>query len=85
MDAVIKVSPEEFDENLFAKVKSLLKNSADSKVIIEIASKNKNLLEDPASEYWTKINQSIKDLENGKGVVFTMEELEEYVNKQFSE
>jgi protein tyrosine phosphatase len=82
MDAVIKISPEEFDKNLFDKIKLLLKNSSDSKVIIEIASKE-NVFEDPASEYWSKINQSIKELEEGKGTVFTIQELDEYLSKHF--
>ena len=82
MDAVIKISPEEFDKNLFDKIKLLLKNSSDSKVIIEIASKE-NMFEDPASEYWSKINRSIKELEEEQGTVFTMQELDEYLAKHF--
>jgi len=82
MDAVIKVSPEEFDKNLFDKIKLLLKNSSDSKIVIEISSKE-NIFEEPDSEYWSKINASIKELEEGKGIVFTMQELDEYLDKHF--
>jgi len=86
MDAVIKVSPEEFDENFFAKIKSLLKYSGTAKVVIEIAERDKkNIVEEPVSEYWAKVNQSIKDIESGRGVVFTMQELDEYLKKNFSE
>ncbi len=31
-------------------------------------------------EYWARLNQSVAELEAGKGVVFTMEELENYIH-----
>jgi hypothetical protein len=76
----------EFDETLFAKIKSLLKNSEESEVIIKITKRSaENILQEPEAEYWIKINRSIKEVEEGKGVVFTMKEFEEYVGKNFPE
>ena len=87
MEAVIKISGDEFDENLFNKIKSLLKsigNQAGTEIVIKIGKRQpENMLEEPASAYWTKINRSVKEIEDGKGVTFTMKELEEYLNKNF--
>jgi hypothetical protein len=86
MEAVIRVSALEFDEKLFAKIKSLLKNSKESEVIIKITNRSaENILQEPEAEYWTKINRSIKEIEEGKGTVFTMKEFEEYIGKNFPE
>ena len=84
MEAVIKVSAFEFDEKLFAKIKSLLQSSDATEVTIRIATTDgTNILEYPQAEYWNKIERSINEIEQGKGVVFTMQEFEEYVNKNF--
>lgn len=84
MEAVIKVSAFEFDEKLFANIKALLKNAKNAEIIIKIGGlADGNVLEEPESIYWNKINRSIKEVEEGKGVVFTMKEFEEYVGKNF--
>ena len=86
MDTVIRVSPEEFNEHLFEKIKLLLKNSANSKLVIEISARDKgNMVKEAASEYWTRVNRSIKEIEDGKGMSFTMKELDEYLHKHFRE
>ncbi len=84
MEAVIRVSAFEFDEKLFAKIKSLLQSSDATEVTIRIAtSDSTNIPEDPKAEYWNKIERSTHEIEQGKGVVFTMQEFEEYVSKNF--
>lgn len=85
MEAVIKVSAFEFDEKLFAKIKSLLQSSDATEVTIRIASSDSTyILEDPKAEYWNKIERSVHEIEEGNAVVFTMQEFEEYVNKNFT-
>ena len=32
-------------------------------------------------EYFERLNKSAEDISNGKGVTFTMQELEEFINK----
>ena len=32
-------------------------------------------------EYWDRLNKSVKDIERGEGIMFTMAELEAYVSK----
>ena len=84
MEAVIRVSAFEFDEKLFANIKALLKNAKNAEIIIKIGNlADGNVLEEPEAIYWNKINRSIKEVEEGKGVVFTMKEFEEYVGKNF--
>lgn len=86
MELVIRVSRDEFNERLFAKIKSLLKSSGETEVVIRIGNPPvDNILQEDAAIYLTKVNQSIKEIEEGKGVVFTMEELDEYINKNFLE
>lgn len=84
MEAVIRVSAFEFDEKLFANIKALLKNEKNAEIVIKIGPLvEENVLDEPQAIYWNKINRSIKEIEEGKGKVFTMKELEEYVGKNF--
>jgi hypothetical protein len=84
MEAVIKISVLEFDEKFFAKIRSLLQNTDATEITISIAtSGGKNILEEPETAYWNKVDRSVKEIEAGKGIVFTMKEFEEYVNKNF--
>ncbi len=85
MEAVIKVSVFEFDEKLFAKIKSLLQTSSATELTISITTGTKNILEEGPAEYWKGVEQAVEDVRNGKGTVFTMQEFEEYVSKNFSE
>jgi hypothetical protein len=82
MDAVIKVSSSEFDEELFKKIKSLIKKIGNAEVTIAVTNKTENLFRNESKkEYWDRLNKSVTDIEEGKGVVFTMDELEEYIHK----
>ncbi len=87
MEAVIKVSGDEFDENLFNKIKLLLKSintSSETEIVIRIGTRvASGLLEEDSAAYLTKLNRSIKEVEEGKGMTFTMQELEAYLNKNF--
>ena len=84
MEAVIRISGTEFDEQLFASIRSFIKNSEETEVTITIGNRrNENLLEEAQAAYLNKIDRSAREIEEGKGVVFTMKEFEEYVNKNF--
>ena len=82
MDALIEVSSSEFNEELFKRIKSLIKSVGIGEITIKVNSpKSTSLRKETREEYWDRIDKSIKDIEEGKGMVFTMEELEEYVHK----
>ncbi len=38
-----------------------------------------NFRAETKKEYWDRLNQSIQDIDDGKGVIFTMDELKEYI------
>ena len=84
MEAVIRISGAEFDEQLFANIKSFIKNSEETEVVITIGNrKSENMLEEVQAQYRNKIDRSAREIEEGKGIVFTMKEFEEYVSKNF--
>lgn len=80
MDAVIKMPSSEFNEEVFKKIKALITSFGNADVTIAI-SNNKDFRSETKDEYWDRLNRSVKDLENGNGVTFTMEELGEYIHK----
>ena len=81
MDAVFRIKASEFNEALFAKIKSLLKGS-DTEITIAVSEKDSlSLLNEPAAEYIKRIQEAENDLIDGKGTSFTMEELKSFVGK----
>lgn len=73
MNAVIKVKASELNASLLDRIKTLISDNQDAEVTISVVDKR--------GEYLEKLNRSIKDLEDGNVVSFTMEELEEYSAK----
>ena len=78
MDAVIKVSSSEFNQELFNKIGNLLKGK-DADVTIAVRDKSSRSLNNEA--YWLNLDKSIEDIEQGKGTTFTMQELEIFINQ----
>ena len=71
MDAVFKISGEEFDEALFKKIKALLKKGSNSSVVIHVV--------DEKQAYKNALNKSIAELNNPDELIsFAMEELVAY-------
>ena len=81
MDAVIKIPSSEFNEEVFKKIKSLIKSFGDSEITIAVSNSETPLRKESKEEYWTRLNRSVSDIEEGKGVIYTMEELGEYIRK----
>jgi len=83
MDALIKIPSSEFNEDVFKKIKALIKTTGNSEVTIAISNTEETQFrKESKKEYWNRLNQSIKDIEEGKGIVFTMDELGEYIHKK---
>ncbi len=79
MEAIFKVPSSEFNEELFNKIGTFLKGR---NMEITIAVHDKNELafkEETNDQYYQRLNKSIKDIEEGKGVTFSMEELEAFI------
>ncbi len=71
MNAVIKLRPEELDNNLLQKIKELVNGRTDVEVTISLS--------DNKSEYFKTLDRSIADLNLDKDTIsFTMEEFLEY-------
>lgn len=82
MDALIKIPSSEFNEEVFKKIKALIKSVGDAEVTIAISNKTDDIFRNESKEeYWDRLNKSVVDIEQGKGIVFTMNELEEYIHK----
>ena len=81
MDAVFKVPSSEFNEELFKKIIALVKGT-NSDITIAVKEKTGTVLNPETNEqFFEKLNKSIEDIELGKGVTFTMEELNEFIAK----
>lgn len=82
MDALIKISASEFNEEVFKRIKALLKSAGNAEVTIAISNKaDAGSRKESSEEYWQRLNKSIQDIEAGNGIVFTMDELNTYIHK----
>lgn len=76
MEAIIKVPSSEFTEELFKKIVALIKNR-DAEITIavndtpatKVAAENNDL-------FWLRLKNSVTEIEEGKGIILTMSELE---------
>jgi hypothetical protein len=83
MDALIKISSTEFNEDLFKKIKSLLKSFGTAEVTIAVSNKGEGILrKESDAAYLTRLDKASKDIDDGKGIIFSMDELDEYINKK---
>ncbi len=81
MDAVFKVPSSEFNEELFKKIIALVKGT-NSDITIAVKEKTGAAINPETNEqFFEKLNKSIEDIDLGKGVTFTMEELNEFIAK----
>lgn len=81
MDAVFKIKVSEFNESLFASIKSLIKGQ-DGEITITLHEAGNNYpLRESAEEYIARIKKASADLESGKGIAFTMEELGDFIKQ----
>ncbi len=82
MNTTIELMANEFNEEAFERIKSFLANKADSKIFISISDTSKDFPpKETREEYFNRLNKSIKDVEDGKGISFTWDEFEEYSKK----
>jgi hypothetical protein len=82
MDAIIKISGSEFNEELFDKIRSLIRSFGNAEITIAVHDTTGKASADTKDEYWNRLSKSITDIENGNGLTFTMEELETYIRKE---
>jgi hypothetical protein len=82
MDALFKIPSSEFNEEVFKKIKSLIKSLGNAEITIAINNKpGDSFRNESKEEYWIRLNKSITDIEQGNGIVFTMDELENYIHE----
>jgi hypothetical protein len=85
METLIRVRPDELKMDLLEKIKNLIQDNDSLEIIIHVKEKSSSGLyeEDPA-EYFSQLNKSIRDKEEGRTVSFTMETFEKYLKENFS-
>ncbi len=82
MDAMIKISSSEFNEDVFKKIKALIKSFGSAEVTIAVSNATGSMFrKESKEEYWERLSKSVVDIEHGKGIVFTMDELENYIHE----
>jgi hypothetical protein len=81
MDAIFKFASSEFNEELFEKIGALLKGR-NADVTIAVYDKADNTFrKETDEEYWNRLNKSISDIKEGKGIIYSTEELDALINK----
>ena len=82
MEALIRVSPKEFNQELFLKLQALFSKLNDGYITISVNTESGIHAEPETPEqYEARLLNSLAELESGKGVSFTMESFEEYIRK----
>jgi hypothetical protein len=82
MDALIEISSSEFNEELFERIKSLVKSIGSGAITIRVNNPKSTLLRNETyEEYWDRVRAADEEIKQGKGVVFTMEELDKFIHE----
>jgi hypothetical protein len=82
MEAFIKVSTKEFNQELFLKLQALFSKLNDGYITISVKSEiDTNTVSESPEQYEMRLLNSLAELEAGKGVTFTMESFEDFIHK----
>ena len=84
MKAVIEINGNEFTDDVFNRIKSLIGGRTDATVRISIE-ETSLFPKETKEEYFARLNKSIKEREEGKVVSFTWKEFEEYTRQMLNE
>lgn len=87
MDAVFRIKASEFDEYLINQIKELLKrkNNLEITIAISEAPEKGILRQETREEYFARLDKSIENINNGKGIVFTAEEFDNFSKQLLNE
>ncbi len=87
MDAVFRIKSSEFDEHLISQIKELLKRKNNLVITIAISEKPAKgiLRKETREEYFARLDNSIDNINNGKGVTFTAEEFDVFSKQLLNE
>jgi len=80
MEALFKIPVHDSDQDFFKRLQEVLKRFKSGKITIsERDKRDQDFVAETDSQYETRLMQSINELDEGKGIHFTKESLEEYV------
>lgn len=81
MEAVFKVQPSEFTDELIDKIRSLLSGVKNSEITISITETPSSgiLREESREEYFKRLDKSIEDSEKGNVISFNGDSFEQFV------
>lgn len=88
MEAVFHLTSEEFDQDVFDKLKSLLNGKKNVEITIAISEDQfaKGFLrKETREDYFERLDKAIDDLNKGKGTTFTKEEFETFSKQLLNE
>jgi len=78
MDTAIKIRPDEFNLELFKKIQKVVDTLSPHQITISFSDSPTELNE----EYEVRLMRAVTDLDAGKGVKFTMDELAELIKQK---
>lgn len=85
MKAVIEMSGDEFTNDVFDRIKSLIVNHKHATVRISIDESKSFSERETKEEYFARLDKSIKQAEEGEVVTFTWDEFEAYTKQMLAE
>ena len=81
MNALIKISAKEFNAELFKNLQEIFKRFQNAELTISLHEKRRTTeVSEDKSEYEKRLLNSVKEMEEGKYVEFTMDSLKKYVD-----
>lgn len=84
METIIRVQPEELKMELLDKIRQLIRGEQETEITIHLKQKSAELADAYTSvDYFAELAKSVKDMEEGRTVSFTMDELNKYVHENF--
>ena len=83
MQTVLHIKPQELNNHFLQVVKTLFKNAAELEIIVsETVPSDIVFSHESREEYWMRIDKAIEDVNNGRGISMSMNDLEKYAAKR---
>ena len=80
MEALFKIPVQDFDHDFFKRLQEVLKRFGSGEITISVRDKTERSdAVETDEQYESRLLHSIKELDEGKGIHFTKESLENYV------
>jgi hypothetical protein len=87
MEAFFNIKAEEFDESFFSELKAMLGSGKNLELTIAITDSGKKgmLRKETSDEYFSRLDDAVANINNGKSISFTPKELDDFSKQLLNE